>query len=115
VIQEVWDLLDQDSQQVQDWDSSEGQSKQVFMVLSTATILGADAPRTLKIQRVIQAIEILILNNSGSSHSFLSEHLSPLLIGVSLVPTPTQVQVANGQTLHSTSEMLDAIWSIQGF
>jgi hypothetical protein len=74
------------------------------MLLSTAAASCVVTPRTLKIQGVIQAIEILILFDSGKSHSFLSEHLAPLLMGVSYVTT-----------LHPNSEMLDVVWSIQGF
>jgi hypothetical protein len=85
------------------------------MLLSTAAVSGSVAPITLKISGLIQTMEILILIDSGNSHSFLSEHLAPLLFGVSAMAKPTQVHVANGNVLQSAYELLNATWSIQGF
>jgi hypothetical protein len=43
------------------------------MAISKATVSGIETPRTLKIKDTIQQIEIMILIDSGSSHSFISE------------------------------------------
>jgi hypothetical protein len=51
IIQKVWDLIDTDQSDLQDNDSGD---TQLFMVLSVAALLGIEAPRTLKITRVIQ-------------------------------------------------------------
>lgn len=57
---------------------------------------------------------MLILVDSGSSHSFVS---SSFLFKVGIKPQPTslrQVRVANGQILHSASYVPELEWWIQG-
>jgi hypothetical protein len=114
IIQEVWDLINADSHSAQDnWEPT-APGEQSFMILSVAALSGVEAPRTLKIKDQIQGVEMLILIDSGSSHSFISEQVATVLKGVTTVSSPTQVQVANGHTLQSLSEMLNAEWFIQG-
>jgi hypothetical protein len=55
-----------------------------------------------------------VLVASGSSHSFINMKLLPLLTGVSSLPQPIIVQVANGQVVHCTQGFHQAVWSIQG-
>jgi hypothetical protein len=95
IIQEVWDLIDPDHSDLQE---SNPKDSQLFMVLSVAALDGIEAPRTLKITRLIQGVEILILVDSGSSHSFISEE-----VATSVTPAQAQikVKVANGNILHS--------------
>jgi hypothetical protein len=114
IIQEVWDLINADSHSAQDnWEPT-APGEQSFMILSVAALSGVEAPRTLKIKDQIQGVEMLILIDSGSSHSFISEQVATVLKGVTAVSSPTQVQVANGHTLQSLSEMLNVEWFIQG-
>jgi hypothetical protein len=63
IIQEVWDLIDPDHS---DLHESNPKDSQLFMVLSVAALDGIEAPRTLKIMRLIQGVEILILVDSGT-------------------------------------------------
>jgi hypothetical protein len=58
---------------------------------------------------------MVILNDSGSSHCFVNADLVPLMLGISVLSTTLIVQVANGQVLKSTSEIVQAVWSIQGY
>jgi uncharacterized protein len=44
-------------------------------------------------------MEILILIDSGSSHSFISAQVAAQLQGVSVSASPIQVQVANGTSV----------------
>jgi hypothetical protein len=45
------------------------------MALFETTMSGKEAPRTLKIKGSIQQLQILVLIDSGSSHSFISEQV----------------------------------------
>jgi hypothetical protein len=112
-IQEVWDLIESNSESIQDSYASQGPTEQAFMVLHIAAISGEVAPKTLKIKGVIQGMEMLILIDSGSSHSFISDHVAAELVGVTAATTPIQVKVANGGILQSVSEMFNAEWFIQ--
>jgi hypothetical protein len=56
---------------------------------------------------------MVILVDSGSSHSFVDLSLAQLLSGVSPTLRPVQVQVANGQIIKCDIELKQACWSIQ--
>jgi hypothetical protein len=68
-IEEVWDLLDEleDSETVQD------SQPQLLMTLSEAAWTGTDAVSTLCFQGNIQQHPLMILIDSGSTHSFISD------------------------------------------
>jgi hypothetical protein len=72
VLQEIWDLVQPDSPEESE-DTNTLVIEHIFMAILEAAILGTEAPRTLKIKGAIQNIEILVLIDSGSSHSFVSE------------------------------------------
>jgi hypothetical protein len=59
--------------------------------------------------------DVVILVDSGSSHSFLSTSLAPKLGGESVLPKPLQVKVANGDKLQCKVHFLQAAWSMQGY
>jgi hypothetical protein len=63
-------------------------SDQVFLAISEAAVSGVPAPRTLKITGSIQHVDILILIDSGSFHSFISSQLAGCLQGVTIAAKP---------------------------
>jgi hypothetical protein len=83
VIQEVWDLLEADSSSSLANSSADDVSDQCRLAISEVAILGISTPRTLKIKGSIQHLEILVLIDSGSSHSFISEQVASELQGLS--------------------------------
>jgi hypothetical protein len=85
------------------------------MAVSEAAVGGVEGPRTFKLQGVIQELEILILLDSGSSHSFLSSWVASQLQGVTAISHPLQVKVANGNLLQASTELRKATWSVQGY
>jgi hypothetical protein len=70
------------------------------VAISVAAISGMEAPKTLKLRGLIQGIDVLILLDLGSSHSFLSASVASILIGVTPVVNPIQVKVANGRSCN---------------
>jgi hypothetical protein len=87
-----------------------------MMISLSATVLsGKDSPRTLKIQGSIQNMQILVLLDSGSSHSFLSEQVTIPLQGVSSSYVSSKVKLANGGFMQSVSHMVNAEWFLQGY
>lgn len=63
----------------------------------------------------IQGEHIRLLIDSGSSHTFISSELASKLSGVSSIPFPLKVQVANGHTLLCNSCIFQAIWTISAY
>jgi hypothetical protein len=58
--------------------------------------------------------EMVILLDSGSSHTFLSSALASKLSGISSLHQSLTVQVANGASISCVSQLAVAEWEIQG-
>jgi hypothetical protein len=109
-IEEVWELLgsEETTEEVSE------PEQQIMMVLSMAAWAGHDTPSTFRLQGMLQNQELLVLIDSGSSHTFLNSKLLPLLQGVDKLSTPITVQVANGQILKCEHYLLAANWVMSG-
>lgn len=73
--------------------------EQLMMVLSAPAWSGTETVTTLKLQGQIQQQDIMVLIDSASSHSFLSDKLQPMLSSVQPLVHPITVQVASGQII----------------
>lgn len=114
-MQEVLDLFNLEA--LDDTASVHSQSSfqhQLFLTLSVHAASGSEGPRTMKLAGSIQGHELLVLIDSGSSHSFLSQKIANLLAAVSPVASPMLVQVANGEQFTCSSFVRNAQWSMGG-
>jgi hypothetical protein len=68
----------------------------------------------MRLVGIIQGFEMVILVDSGSSHSFLSSSLASKLDGGSTLPSPLQVKVSNGAKVQCNVQFSQAAWSVQG-
>jgi len=90
--------------------------EQLFMAVSQAAVTGTDGPKTLRLHGTLQGHPVLILVDSGSSHTFVSKQLAlSSLSGVHPLQTTVQVKVANGDILLCDSFIAQAVWSVDGF
>lgn len=96
-------------------ESPSEQHDHAYMLLSAAALSSSPHPRTLQFQGVIQNKNINILLDSGSTHSFLDSKLATALSGVSALPSPTSVKVADGGSIECSSQLQYAEWSVQGY
>jgi hypothetical protein len=112
-IQEVWDLLSNVS--VEDTTVYGGSPEDsMLMSISSEAIAGVVAKRSIRFMGLMQAVDILILVDSGSTNSFINQS-TVLKLGWKSVPgCPLQVQVADGTILSCTNMISQAVWSIQG-
>lgn len=69
----------------------------------------------MKLQGKIQGHDMLVLVDSGSSHTFISQTLAQMLVGVQQLKSPVQVQVANGNLLQCTAFLPQAQWSVSDY
>jgi hypothetical protein len=83
--------------------------------LSQAAAEGSPTPRTIKFLGNIQGCDVLVLLDSGNSASFVCAALASQLIGVSPALSPLKVQVANGSQMLCQQQLVDAIWSLNGY
>lgn len=76
-----------------------------LMVLSANAAQGTDSTRTVRMVGHVGGKEVIILIDSGSSHTFISEALASRWRDWSPMHTTMQVRVANGQTLQCIHEV----------
>lgn len=111
-VEELWALLS-------DVDVTEGnltsppEAPQLYLALSRDAFLGSAGPKTMKLQGQLQGKDAIILIDLGSSHSFLNSRLAAELSGISALPNPMKVTVANGESLVSSVQLPSALWSVQ--
>lgn len=87
---------------------------QEFCTLSLNALTGTEAGEALKLRALVKNKVMLILVDSGSSHSFVSAAFLQHC-GIQHVPMqPKQVQVANGDTLLTDKQVTNLEWWIQG-
>jgi hypothetical protein len=82
-------------------------------LLSQEVVATAGSPKTLRFMGHIQGVAVVILVDSGSSHSFINASVAPLLKNVTHVASAIRVQVTNCQVICCTSEVKQATWSVQ--
>lgn len=82
--------------------------------ISKEAMQGTETSGTLRLQGLIQHNEILMLVNSGSSHSFISEGLADKWTQQRHVLSPIKVKVADGGILECVTELEDCLWCVQG-
>lgn len=83
---------------------------QLFLTISLAAVSGVPSHKTMCLDGVIQKQHIMILVDSGSSNTFISDQLVAKLSGVIPLPHPLVVQVANGHKLQCVSILPDAVF-----
>lgn len=115
VVQEIYDLFQSSDDNVDAQSVQSAPDHQLMLHLSTAAVTGCPSPKTMCLLGSLQGHPISILVDSGSSHTFLSTKLSPMLQGVCPLSQPIQVQVANGAVLSCSTYIPQAQWSVQGY
>lgn len=73
--------------------------EELFMALSKDVVIGNAGPGTTKIKGLIQSKEVLILIDSGSSHTFISDKVATKLSGKQQLSSSCQ-SASNQWGLH---------------
>lgn len=85
-----------------------------YCVISKEAMEGAESPTTMRLHGWVQDREVLMLVDSGSSHSFVSEAMADRLQGVQQARSALTVRVANGGVMRRDKELSDCQWHTQG-
>jgi hypothetical protein len=110
VLEEFMELLPDEATSEPSFDeSSDGK---VFS-LCQAVAVEVQGRKTIKIIGLVDSQEILILIDSGSSSSFLSEKTAVALNYAITSAPPIQITVANGEKLQSHQQVLNFTWWTQ--
>lgn len=115
-LQKVWEMCQEyfsESESASPQDDTPSPSSEMFLMLSSAAVSGQSAPRTMQFQGSIYGQTVLILIDSGSSHSFLNAALTPHMPGIQQLSAPVTVRVADSSTMSCFSMIPHAEWSLQ--
>jgi hypothetical protein len=112
VIQEVLELFQPKS----DDDSTDPQSPSSTELHLMAADTGIKDPSVLTFQLAaeVQGHQVLLLVDSGSTHSFLNSWFAAECTGVLPLSTPLSIKVANGERLVCNQTLQSCPWSCNG-
>jgi hypothetical protein len=113
MVEELWQLVSP-SDSVDEQQPLQDESNQDLMILSVNAVLGTEALETVKLLATIFAKKVIMLVDSGSSSSFISDRLAKAHPALITLPAPVQVRVANGQVISCTQELPKCKIQIQG-
>lgn len=112
VVEELLEAFQGDmEEEVNGLDSSQEDS---LMALSASACNGTDSTHSFRVKGLIQGTELLMLIDSGSSHSLLDENIVQTIQGVTSLPQPVKVKVASGEVLICDKQLPDCAWWLQG-
>lgn len=112
VVEELLEAFQGDmEEEVNGLDSSQ---KDSLMALLASACNGTDSTHSFRVKGLIQGTKLLMLIDSGSSHSFLDENIVQTMQGVTSLPQPVKVKVASGEVLICDKQLPDYAWWLQG-
>jgi hypothetical protein len=110
-IEEVWDMLNEEDVT----EPVQTMHEQLLMAISCAAWSGNDTNTTFRLQGSIQQHEPIVLLDSGSSHTFISDKYCTMLSGITTLERSMTVRVANGQVIACTQQLRHAEWFLSGY
>jgi hypothetical protein len=100
MVEEPWQILDQP--EPTEKENSPVDSGDDVMTLSIHAIQGTEAPQTIKLTANLFSKSVIMLVDSSSSSSFVSQTIAAYGPEWVLLEQPLQVRVANGQLIQCT-------------
>ena len=93
---------------------SQGTSDDDLCLLSAAAIAGTEAPKAFRMLGKMNGKTLLMLVDSGSSHSFINSEIASDWHGVQPMVKKLRVKVADGAVTTCDAELPDCVYQIQG-
>ena len=94
---------------------SQGTSEDDLCLLSAAAIAGTEAPKAFRILGKMNGKTLLMLVDSGSSHSFINSEISNNWLGVQPMAKKLRVKVADGAMTTCDTELPDCKYQTQEY
>ncbi|XBH72107.1 hypothetical protein VPH35_099480 [Triticum aestivum] len=110
IVEELLDLLQADDRDQQVQEQVAEEEEQIMSISKLATT-GQTTPRTVRLLGLIDDQEVLILVDSRSSHSFISEAVADRFANRISKMTPVSVKVADGGLLSCSGYIKQCQWS----
>lgn len=93
----------------------ENDTKETLMAISQQAMWGIESSKSIKLRGWIQGFELLMLIDSGSTHSFVDASIGQKLSGLKQLDNPVAVKIADGGTMQCTQEIPNCNWWMQGY
>lgn len=113
VLEELLEVL-QLQEDAEPIGTEEEESSEEELVLFECALAGTMGKKTIRLQGLIKNQELLILVDSGSSSSFIAEHLVGKLKLITQPISATRVTIANGGQMQCTQRVPEVGWLCQG-
>lgn len=116
VLEEVMEAVQPDTttEEVSDTTTEDSSDEEQVFALSNFVAAEVQGKKTIKLTGLVNNQQILIIIDSGSSCTFISEKaVDTLRLAVTKVPS-VSVTVANGDTVCSDAQVSDFTWWSQG-
>jgi hypothetical protein len=81
---------------------------QLCLLLSEVAATGVESPKSMRFMGLIQGMDIMVLLDPGSSHTFISSSIAAQLSGLSSLSHPMSVKVASGTNVVCDAQLLQA-------
>lgn len=114
VVEEMFAMLGCDTNGSLSAPSEAGQDTATLLTISSEALTCKVTQRTVRLQGVISNCQVSMLIDSGSSHSFINDHIAEHIPGVRHHTPRMRVRVADGGFLFSDQELPNCSWHIQG-
>ncbi|XP_044326292.1 uncharacterized protein [Triticum aestivum] len=114
VVEELLDMMRTDQEEDVATPNATSESAADCCVISKEAIEGAESPTTMRLHGWVQGREVIMLVDSGSSHSFVCASLAEHLKGLQPAKRALKVRVANGGEMRSDQEIPSCQWSTHG-
>lgn len=118
VIEELMDVLPGSTVFGKDNNDSESEPDDLMLIAAvtapTVSTASSKTKCTIRLPGTVGKHHLLILVDSGSASSFISEKMVATLQCATTKMSPVQFTVANGAPMHCTSYLPDFEWAVQG-
>jgi hypothetical protein len=108
-MEELWAALD-----LNDTDEVLQPKAEQLCALSYQATFGTDSDTVMQLQAWIFGKQVSMLIDSGSTTSFIRDSFAAQFVGITPLPVPIRVRVADGAELHCQQQIVNCPWVSQG-
>lgn len=95
-------------------DNSGIEEQGAILAISQQALWGTKSAKSVRVRGWVQGMELLMLIDSGSTHSFVDEQVGLKLHGVCELQQKLSVKIANGGLMQCSLELPNCQWWMQG-
>ena len=114
LVEELWEVFQLAETENDKEDTNDSDSEESLCVISQCALAGTANKKIVTLQGSVNGRQVLILVDSGSCGSFISQTTMEQLGLSTIQVTPVTVQVADGGRTQITSAVKDLQWECQG-